>query len=141
ESVTSSKKFEFYDALQDQREFENRNPAVTSDVEPAMLVSDGLTANTENAQAILDTSPRLEEVELPQGSFMLQAASFRDFGSADETRARLELQGFSPSISRAQIREQLWYRVQVGPFYGERSAKEAERILKQNGFKPIVLKF
>jgi cell division protein FtsN len=69
-----------------------------------------------------------------QRRFMLQAASFRKAGDADELKARLALLGLEATVQRVSLKDSgVWFRVKLGPYVGSAATEAAkERLAEQN---------
>ncbi len=50
-----------------------------------------------------------------QGSYILQAGSYKDFNEADRIRAQLALAGIESKVQRVSVDNDTWHRVRIGP--------------------------
>lgn len=74
------------------------------------------------------------------GSYILQVASFRNAGDAEQMKARLALLGNVASIQVVTVNDATWHRVRIGPVEGARRADEIRRILQDNGIDTLIMK-
>lgn len=73
--------------------------------------------------------------------YMLQAASYSAYKDADHLKARLLLNGLSPSIEKVTIENKgTFYRVRVGPYSSPEEVDRARQTLAGLGIKPLLLK-
>ena len=74
-------------------------------------------------------------------NYMLQAASYSSPEDADHLKARLILNGLSPSIEKVTIEGKgTFYRVRVGPYANTAEVDRARNTLASLGIKPMLLK-
>lgn len=74
-------------------------------------------------------------------NYMLQAASYSSLKDADQLKARLILNGLSPSIEKVTIEGKgTFYRVRVGPYANTAEVDRARTTLAGLGIKPMLLK-
>ncbi|MCP4696103.1 MAG: SPOR domain-containing protein [Gammaproteobacteria bacterium] len=73
------------------------------------------------------------------GTYMLQAAAFRDLRIADEFKENLALRGIHSVIQHVTLKGVIWYRVRVGPFANINEAHRMQDLIKQNGFPDAML--
>ena len=71
--------------------------------------------------------------------FFLQAGSFRKQSDADKVRAQIILLGQSVQVESGTVREEVWYRVLVGPFASREQLSQAQKQLAGNGFSNLLL--
>lgn len=71
--------------------------------------------------------------------YVLQVGSFRNFGDADQIKARLALQGVVAHVRTVEINGAQWHRVRVGPYTSSRETDAMKRRLQGEGFEVIVL--
>jgi hypothetical protein len=85
---------------------------------------------------------RQKRVPIEQGvNYMLQAASYSSYRDADRLKARLILNGLSPSIEKVTIEDKgTFYRVRVGPYTNTAEVDSAREVLAGLGIKPMLLK-
>ncbi len=86
-------------------------------------------------------SEPVEPVSSSDAHFILQAASFKRESDAEQLRARLALSGLTSNIQKVTIQNRGdFYRVRLGPFSVYEEMQNADRILKEEGIKPLRLK-
>lgn len=85
---------------------------------------------------------RQRQAPTEQGvNYMLQAASYSAYKDADQLKARLILNGLSPSIEKVTIEGKgTFYRVRVGPYTSSGEVDRARDTLNGLGIKPMLLK-
>lgn len=71
--------------------------------------------------------------------YFLQAGSFRKAADADRVRAQIILLGQSVQIESGTVRDELWYRVLVGPFASKEQLGGAQKALAASGFSNLLL--
>ena len=71
--------------------------------------------------------------------FFLQAGSFRKREDADKVRAQIILLGQSVQVESGTVREEVWYRVLVGPFANREQLAQAQKSLAGGGFSNLLL--
>lgn len=71
--------------------------------------------------------------------FFLQAGSFRKREDADKVRAQIILLGQNVQVESGTVREEIWYRVLVGPFANREQLGQAQKSLSGNGFSNLLL--
>lgn len=85
---------------------------------------------------------RQKQVPAEQGvNYMLQAASYSGYRDADQLKAKLILNGLTPSIEKVTIENKgTFYRVRVGPYATTEQVDRARATLAGLGIKPLLLK-
>jgi len=85
---------------------------------------------------------RQKQVPVEKGvNYMLQAASYTALKDADQLKAKLILNGLSPSIEKVSIEGKgTFYRVRVGPYASSAEVDNARSKLADLGIKPMLLK-
>ncbi|MFO7705991.1 MAG: SPOR domain-containing protein [Halopseudomonas sp.] len=72
--------------------------------------------------------------------FYLQAGSFRQRAEADRVRAQILMLGLDVRLENARLDgNEIWYRVQVGPFQDRTTLSSAQSTLAGNGFDNLLL--
>ena len=75
------------------------------------------------------------------GSFMLQAASFKNAADAKRLAGRLKNLGLLAKITTVQANgNQTWHRVQVGPYEDTRELSRAQDLMVTQGIEPLMIK-
>ncbi len=79
------------------------------------------------------------EAAAPAGTrYMLQAASFREPGDAEQLRQRLRNLSLMAQVSQVQSADgQTWHRVMVGPYDDTRELNRAEDLMTTQGITPL----
>ena len=80
-----------------------------------------------------------EPEELAQ--YLLQVASFKDPGDAEQLRAELILLNLDAHVETATVRNgEIWHRVLVGPFDSRSNLAKARSVLVSNQLEALILK-
>ena len=75
------------------------------------------------------------------GSFMLQAASFKNVADAKRLAGRLKNLGLLAKITAVKANgNQTWHRVQVGPYKDTRELSRAKDLMVTQGIEPLMIK-
>ena len=75
------------------------------------------------------------------GSYILQAGSFKRYDQADRRKAKLALLGVTANIQRVTLHDnEVWYRVKVGPFNDLKRVNNIRTKLFKNNINAIPLK-
>jgi len=75
------------------------------------------------------------------GSYILQAGSFKRYDQADRRKAKLALLGVNANIQRVTLNDnEVWYRVKVGPFDDLDRVNNIRTQLFKNDINAIPLK-
>ncbi|WP_431686895.1 SPOR domain-containing protein [Hahella sp. NBU794] len=73
--------------------------------------------------------------------YMLQTGSFREFDDAEKQRATIGFQGLKAQVEEVKLSsENVWYRVQVGPFSSRSKMNSAMDRLVAINIQPLVKK-
>lgn len=119
---------------------------VTDNTEASLPVYDFYTVLPESEEQLASTERtenpvkviRTQEVSVE--AYLLQAGSFRSRADADRMRANLLMSGLDPTIIEVKIaNDELWYRVQVGPYHTEAALKQAEAQLAEHNIEALKL--
>jgi len=87
-----------------------------------------------------DTSSNTQTVSAGE-RYMLQAASFRESGDAEQLRSRLSDFGLLARVSEVQAGgNETWHRVQVGPYEDTRELNRAQDLMTTQGIEPLVIR-
>lgn len=74
------------------------------------------------------------------GVYLLQVASFRNFGDADGMKARLALLGVESKIETVTSSDkEVWHRVRVGPYSDARELNKIRTRLLNNNINAIMI--
>ncbi len=72
--------------------------------------------------------------------FFLQVAAFKSSKEADNLKAKLALAGFESKIMRSELeKDDIWYRVRLGPFESETKLWSVKTALGQHNFQANVV--
>lgn len=93
----------------------------------------------EAALAGLTPPPPPLVASAAQTQYFLQAGSFRKATDADRVRAQIILLGQSVQVESGTVRDELWYRVLVGPFASKEQLAGAQKSLAASGFSNLLL--
>lgn len=70
--------------------------------------------------------------------YFLQAGSFRKASDADRVRAQIILLGQNVQVESGTVRDEVWYRVMVGPFSSREQLNSAQKDLAGSGFGNLL---
>lgn len=148
--------FEFYTLLPESEVIAPRNElpdtaarAPTAPSEPAEPTTE--TVDDPIAQVIAANSRPEDETAADTSDdaqtastgerYMLQAASFRESGDAEQLRSRLSDFGLLARVSEVQAGgNETWHRVQVGPYKDTRELNRAQDLMTTQGIEPLVIR-
>lgn len=82
------------------------------------------------------------EPDVPdEGRYMLQAASFREAGDAEQLSQRLRNLSLVSRISQVRTSAgETWHRVQVGPYADSRELNRAQDLMVTQGIEPLLIR-
>jgi cell division protein FtsN len=98
----------------------------------------------ESSVPVFETEEAVEPdktkpAELAQ--YLLQVASFKDPGDAEQLRAELILLNLDAHVETATVRNgEIWHRVLVGPFDSRSNLAKARSVLVSNQLEALILK-
>lgn len=100
------------------------------------------TPRPEEDSAANDASEGAEAAAATgSGSYVLQAASFRNASDAKGLAGRLQDLGLLAKITKVQANgDQTWHRVQVGPYQDTRELSRARDLMTTQGIEPLMIK-
>jgi cell division protein FtsN len=75
----------------------------------------------------------------PITQFFLQAGSLRQKPEAEKVRAQIILLGQNVSVENVTVRDEVWYRVLVGPFADRNQLGKAQKTLSASGYNNLLL--
>lgn len=142
--------FEFYTLLP-ETEVIAPGVAPASTVEKPTAAEADEATNDENvddpiAQVIAANMRPQEQVTTAQQAasdddarYVLQAASFRELGDAEQLRERLRNLSLLAQISEIQANGSTWHRVQVGPYEDTRELNRAQDLMTTQGIEPLLI--
>ena len=102
-------------------------------------------ASTSAASTSADSSDSQEagasEAASSGHRYMLQAASFRESGDAEQLQRRLRDFGLLAQISEVEASGgETWHRVQVGPYDNNRERDRAQDLMVTQGIEPLLIR-
>ncbi len=68
---------------------------------------------------------------------LLQVGSFQDSEDAERLKAELAFLGLEASVKPAEVNDDIWHRVQIGPFPSETALSRAQNLLLENNIKYV----
>ena len=68
-------------------------------------------------------------------NFVLQVGSFQSAEEADSLKAELAFLGLQASVKKAEVADETWHRVQLGPFASNTKLSRAKNLLIENDIK------
>ncbi len=125
-----------------------RPPAPSSEaddeVEPTAVDDPIARVIAANLRPVAPSEPATAQSS-PQASdgnrYMLQAASFREQGDAQQLSQRLRNLSLVAQISRVQTSGgETWHRVQVGPYEDNRELNRAQDLMITQGIEPLLIR-
>lgn len=88
-----------------------------------------------------ETPSNVQLSPIGQGTYMLQAGSFRKKADADKLRADFILMGLDVNVDKAELKNGvIWYRVMVGPFNGRMAMRKARSTLSSHHVNTLVVR-
>ncbi|MGE4533260.1 SPOR domain-containing protein [Halomonas sp.] len=126
-------------------EAEGSNSERAPDADPiAQVIAANLSkdrqANDRQAQAEAADTRATPATTASGQRFMLQAASFREPGDAQQLRSRLRDFGLLAQVSEVKASgNQTWHRVQVGPYQDRRELSRARDLMVTQGIEPLLI--
>lgn len=109
---------------------------------PAKVVLNDKKEETKEktVEKIVEKKPLPEKNEIKEG-FTVQVASLKDIKDAEKIVRRLIKKGYQAYTVSGTIPEKgMWHRVRVGVFKNKEKALDVLNKLKQEKFKPILIK-
>ncbi|PRY66839.1 sporulation related protein [Vreelandella songnenensis] len=110
--------------------------AQTGDDDPIAQVIAANTRPEEQASAAPQAAPAAAS---SPNRYMLQAASFKELGDAEQLRGRLRNLSLLAHISEVQAGGDTWHRVQVGPYEDTRELNRAQDLMTTQGIEPLLI--
>ena len=99
------------------------------------------TAADEAAAQAAAEAPSQPAAATNASRYMLQAASFRESGDAEQLAGRLRNFGLQAQISEVQSGDnETWHRVQVGPYDDTRELNRAQDLMLTQGIEPLMIR-
>ncbi|WP_447928001.1 MULTISPECIES: SPOR domain-containing protein [unclassified Vreelandella] len=99
-----------------------------------------IAANTRpQEQASNDAAPSTPATSASPNRYMLQAASFKELGDAEQLRSKLRNLSLLAQITEVQASGDVWHRVQVGPYEDTRELSRAQDLMATQGIEPLLI--
>jgi cell division protein FtsN len=111
----SAKSYAFYDMLP---KFEVVVPEKDKDVRP-------------DTRAVPETR---------NGTYVLQAGSYKNFADADRVRAKLALQGVESKVQKVSVDNDTWHRIRIGPISNLNELNRLRTILRKADVDVLVIR-
>lgn len=134
-------KYDFYTLLPES-EVIVPPEAVPEQTPPPPTPQELAKADAARAEAALrgETPPPLPTaVKAARTQYFLQAGSFRKQTDAERVRAQISMLGQMARVESGTVRDEVWYRVMVGPFSDRSKVSQAQKQLSSNGFGNVLL--
>ena len=87
---------------------------------------------SDEDQAAIDNPTLNKEAS---GQSILQVGSFQSAADAESLKAELAFLGLQARVESAQVNDDTWHRVQLGPFDSESRLSQARNLLIENDIK------
>lgn len=131
--------YSFYEVLSNAEVVVNRPDAPAAAQDPADTSTAAVTSgNPDVASATANVTPVAASEDKP-ALYLLQAGSFQNKDGAENQRARIILLNMNANVVEGIVGGRTHYSVQVGPFTGRQSAKDASDLLSGNDIESITL--
>jgi cell division protein FtsN len=111
-------------------------PPVTVTPEEAAKID---AARAEAALSGQVPPPPPTVAKAPVTQFFLQAGSFRQKAEAERVRAQIILLGQDVRVENVTVRDEVWYRVLVGPYANREQLGKAQKMLAASGYSNLLL--
>lgn len=121
-----------------------QNSAVQAKPEPQKPRFDFYHMLKENEVPVNAGSDRegVTQAIAPPRSFILQVASFRSAGDAEQLKVELILMNLEARSEQVTVRNgEVWYRVLIGPFESRSELAKARSQLISNGHQALVMEY
>lgn len=100
-----------------------------------------IAANLQPVEPSEPSTPQSSPPATDGNRYMLQAASFREQGDAQQLSQRLRNLSLVAQISRVQTSGgETWHRVQVGPYEDNRELNRAQDLMITQGIEPLLIR-
>ncbi len=88
-----------------------------------------------------DIKPDVRAVpETRQGTYVLQAGSYKNFADADRIRAQLALQGVESKVQKVSVDNDTWHRIRIGPISKLDELNRLRTILRKADVDVLVIR-
>ncbi len=107
----------------------NKTEALKPILPPATPKTAPIDSTAQNKSAIETNS-----------KYILRLAAIKNYEQADQIKAELTMQGFDVSIQRATIHNEIFYRINIGPYQSRELAIEQQKALSKQNMTSTVIK-
>lgn len=87
-----------------------------------------------------DSESHHKKEPIKTGRYVLQVGSFKNFGEADNLKAKLTMLGFDVKVKSGQKAGVAWHRVYIGAFANSQLANQVQQQLKEQQISSIMVK-
>jgi len=110
----------------------------TSEKKPRLSFYDSLLVDSETVKEKKRDKVRVKNRE--EKKYFLQVAAFRSSKEADNLKAKLALAGFTSRIEKSDLeKDDIWYRVRLGPYESETELWATKTALNQHNFEANIV--
>jgi cell division protein FtsN len=78
--------------------------------------------------------------ETRQGTYVLQAGSYKNYADADRVRAQLALQGIESNVQKVTVDADTWHRVRIGPISNLEDLNKVRTRLRKADVEALVIR-
>ena len=78
--------------------------------------------------------------ETRQGTYVLQAGSYKNYADADRVRAQLALQGIESNVQKVTVDADTWHRVRIGPINNLEDLNRVRARLRKAEVEALVIR-
>jgi cell division protein FtsN len=78
--------------------------------------------------------------ETRNGTYVLQAGSYKNFADADRVRAKLALQGVESKVQKVSVDNDTWHRIRIGPISNLDELNRLRSILRKADVDVLVIR-
>lgn len=139
-------KYDFYTLLPESEVIlppEPPKPEVPTPTPEPVTPEDAAKIDAARAEAALNGQvpppPPPTVAKAPVTQFFLQAGSFRQKNEAEKVRAQIILLGQDVRVENVTVRDEVWYRVLVGPYVDRDQLGKAQKTLAASGYSNLLL--
>ena len=110
----------------------------TSGKKPRLSFYDSLLEDSETVKEKKRDKVRVKNRE--EKKYFLQVAAFRSSKEADNLKAKLALAGFTSRVEKSDLeKDDIWYRVRLGPYESETELWATKTALNQHNFEANIV--
>lgn len=99
--------------------------------------TDNLGSNKKRV-LVSDEEQEAISIDIKQGGYLLQVASFKKMSKANLTRGRLSKKGIDAYVQKKKVKGRLWYRVVAGPV-DQNSVDTWKLTAEKLGHHPLII--